>query len=1000
MPWRDLLSSAQRSQLLALPGSRREMEEVYTLTPADRDFIATHRTASNRLGVAVQLCFLRHPGRAWTPEETVPVPMLRFIAGQIGVPPSALAGYARRDQTRRSHFVELLNEYGWRNFGVPEYRELSHWLREQARGTDQGMALVTILIGEIRRRRIVVPTFPVLERLTLSARARARREAYEALTADLTPEQRRRLDGLLEARGESRQTHLGWARQAIGAPSPTNILACLERLKFLRELGIPMEWARRVHQNRLVQIAREGANTDVAHLRAFGLDRRYATLVAVVLDTTTGLIDETLEMHERILGRQFKKAERKHTAAFQANGKAINDKLRLYTAIGRALIGAKETAADPFAEIEKVIPWDNFMASVDEAAALARPGEFDALSLITESYPVLRRYAPAFLDAFEFRSTPATEDLVRAVALLRDLNSKNARRVPDDAPKGFIRARWEKHVLTPEGIDRRFYETCVLSELGKALRAGDLWVSGSRRYGDFDEYLLPKAVYEAMKTQGLGIAVETDCKSYLERRTAELRTAMGEVEGLAKAGALPDAVITDGVLKITPLDNQEPEEAEGLNRQAYGILPRIKITDLLVEVDEWTGFTRHFSHLRSAEPVPDRTSLLPAILADGTNLGLARMAAACPGVSLSTLSRIATWHIRDETYAKALAEIVNHHHRLAFAGHWGEGTTSSSDGQRYRTGGLGDARGQVNARYGSDPGVTFYTHVSDQYAPFHTKLISTTVRDATHVLDGLLYHESELRIEEHYTDTAGFTDHVFGLCHLLGFRFAPRIRHVGDTRLFSVDKPSVYPTLQKLIGGKVNTKLISTHWDEILRLAASIRQGTVTASLILRKLGAYPRQNALAVALRELGRLERTLFLLQYIRDVELRRRIHVGLNKGEARNALAKAVFFNRLGELRDRTHENQRHRASGLNLVVAAIVLWNTVYLELAVGAIRERGHTVPEALLGHLSPLKWEHINLTGDYHWRRDGGLRNRKLRPLRSLRLDGGMDWRQGLACNY
>jgi hypothetical protein len=106
-------------------------------------------------------------------------------------------------------------------------------------------------------------------------------------------------------------------------------------------------------------------------------------------------------------------------------------------------------------------------------------------------------------------------------------------------------------------------------------------------------------------------------------------------------------------------------------------------------------------------------------------------------------------------------------------------------------------------------------------------------------------------------------------------------------------------------------------------------------------------------------------------------------LNKGESRNALAKAVFFNRLGELRDRTHENQRHRASGLNLVVAAIVLWNTVYLERAVAALRERGQTIPDELLAHLSPLKWEHINLTGDYHWRPDGGLGNRKLRPLRA-----------------
>lgn len=193
-----------------------------------------------------------------------------------------------------------------------------------------------------------------------------------------------------------------------------------------------------------------------------------------------------------------------------------------------------------------------------------------------------------------------------------------------------------------------------------------------------------------------------------------------------------------------------------------------------------------------------------------------------------------------------------------------------------------------------------------------------------------------------------------------------------------MENPGKYPTLAPLVGGAVNSKLIIAHWDEILRLATSIDHGTVTASLMLRKLGAYPRQNGLAVALREVGRLERTLFLLQYLSSLELRRRIHVGLNKGEARNALARAVFFHRLGELRDRTHENPRHRACGLNLVVAAIVLWNTVYLERAVAALRESGQAVSEKALAHLSPLKWDHINLTGDYHWPKDasGGLAHR------------------------
>ena len=260
-------------------------------------------------------------------------------------------------------------------------------------------------------------------------------------------------------------------------------------------------------------------------------------------------------------------------------------------------------------------------------------------------------------------------------------------------------------------------------------------------------------------------------------------------------------------------------------------------------------------------------------------------------------------------------------------------------------------------------------------------MINAAVRDATHVLDGLLYHESDLRIEEHYTDTAGFTDHVFALCHLLGFRFAPRIRDLADKRLYIPGKASQWPTLSPLIGGSINTKLVEQQLEEVLRLAASIQQGTVTASLILRKLGSYPRQNSLALALREIGRMERTLFMLEWLRDPVLRRRVTAGLNKGEAHNALARAVCFNRLGEIRDRSFENQRHRASGLNLLVAAITLWNTVYLERAA-EIMAKSDAFDPALLQHVSPLGWEHVNLTGDYTWHTNKRVAKGGFRPLR------------------
>ncbi|KMP41772.1 transposase, partial [Bacillus cereus] len=178
-----------------------------------------------------------------------------------------------------------------------------------------------------------------------------------------------------------------------------------------------------------------------------------------------------------------------------------------------------------------------------------------------------------------------------------------------------------------------------------------------------------------------------------------------------------------------------------------------------------------------------------------------------------------------------------------------------------------------------------------------------------------MHHETDLNIEEHYTDTAGYTDQIFGLTHLLGFKFAPRIRDLADSKLFTIDKASEYPKLEAILRGQINTKVIKENYEDVLRLAHSIREGTVSASLIMGKLGSYSRQNSLAIALREMGRIEKTIFILNYISDESLRRKIQRGLNKGEAMNGLARAIFFGKQGELRERTIQHQLQRASALN-------------------------------------------------------------------------------------
>jgi TnpA family transposase len=520
--------------------------------------------------------------------------------------------------------------------------------------------------------------------------------------------------------------------------------------------------------------------------------------------------------------------------------------------------------------------------------------------------------------------------------------------------------------------------------LCERLQAGDVWVVGSRRYRSFEERLISAEALGQMRGSGtLPIAVEPGFEQFIARRQELLDERLRAVNTQAAAGALPEVSIINGVLKVTSTEKITLPEAEVLAERLYAMLPRVRITDLLTEIAGWTGLLDCFTHLRTGDIAADSRVLMAGLLADGLNLGLTRMAEACSIATLGQLAWTADWHIREETYALALRRLVNQQLREPFAAHFGSGTSSSSDGQFFQASGFGRDAARLNAHYGQRPGFKAYSHLSDRYAPFFTKLIAATASEALHVLDALLYHQSEVTIRRHHTDGGGDSDHVFALCSLIGVQFAPRIPDLKHRRLYSFGKTSAYPALAPMIAGRINVGLIRAHWPDILRVITSIRTGTVKASLILRQLAAYPRQNGIAAALRELGRLERTLFMLDWISEPQLRRDTGQELNKGEARNSLARAVFIHRLGEIRDRTYENQQHRASGLNLLVTAIILWNTRYLERAVATLRQTEH-VPDSLLAHLSPLGWEHVNLTGDYVWAASDAMSENAdgLRPLR------------------
>lgn len=269
-------------------------------------------------------------------------------------------------------------------------------------------------------------------------------------------------------------------------------------------------------------------------LKEYEQARRHGTLVALMIETSATLTDELIDLNDRLIGSFFTKSKNKYERVFAEQGKAINDKLRLYAKVGAALVDAREHGRDPFAAIEAVVPWDNFSASVREAAQLARDENFDALSLIGEHYPQLRRYSPALLETLEFRPTPIARDLIDGVEVLRQMNRDGLRKVPPNAPTGFIRKRWENYVFGPEGIDRRFYELCVMAELKNALRSGDVSVAGSRQFRDFEDYLMPRPEFDRKLAEGsLHIVVSASATAYIEGRMSLLREALDQTNALA-----------------------------------------------------------------------------------------------------------------------------------------------------------------------------------------------------------------------------------------------------------------------------------------------------------------------------------------------------------------------------------------------------------------------------------------------------------------------------------
>jgi TnpA family transposase len=521
--------------------------------------------------------------------------------------------------------------------------------------------------------------------------------------------------------------------------------------------------------------------------------------------------------------------------------------------------------------------------------------------------------------------------------------------------------------------DPRAWELALAFAVRDALRSGDLYLADSRHHVSFWNLVQSTEQWTAQRAQAyVSLDLPTEADHAIERLRAQLDAAAEAlVGGLA---ANPFASLKDGALVLSRRDALEvPANVREVRRVLETHMPRIRIEDLLVEVDGWCGFTRQLSPTgsyttRLENPYP---TLLAALVAHGTNLGIATMAQSTKGITVDMLQHASRWFLRPETLKAANRVLVDYHHRLDLAGVWGDGTTSSSDGQRFGVLESSLLAGFYPRYFGFyDRAITVYTHTSDQFSVFAARAISCSPREAIYVLDGLLDNDTVLRPREHYTDTHGFTEQLFGLCYLLGFSFMPRLKDLKDQQLYKLARETSYGKLDPLLRGAVDVALLREQWDALVRVAASLKNHSAPAHVVLDRLAASSPSDRLAKALTMLGRVVKTTYLLRYLHDAGVRDRVHLQLNRGESRHELARRLFFANQGAFRSGDYEEIMNKVSALSVLSNAVLVWNTVrFAEIIKDLERATGQPLARADLARISPLAHAHVIPSGTYHFDR-------------------------------
>jgi TnpA family transposase len=520
--------------------------------------------------------------------------------------------------------------------------------------------------------------------------------------------------------------------------------------------------------------------------------------------------------------------------------------------------------------------------------------------------------------------------------------------------------------LEPGVLDRRALEVCVFVHLADALQSGDFYVVGAEEFADYRAQLLPwSECVPRLAAYCTALGIPERGVDFAAALKAELTTLAAEVDaGFPATSEL--SVDEDGTPHLKQLATSvQPKGLVEFEQEIRARMPERHLLDILKHVEHWAGYTRHFGPPSGADPKLANAiqRYLFTVFGYGCNLGPNQTARHAPEIATAqALRRINAQHINADKLEAAMVDVINQYVRFPLPRHWGSGRTAIADGTHVKLR-ENNLMGSRHIRYGGYGGIAYH-HIADTYIALFTSFISCGVWEAVHILDALMKNRSTIQPDTLHADTQGQSEPVFGLCRLLGIKLMPRMRGISDAAFYRPNKSIRYQHIDALFGDEIDWDLIATHARDMIQVVLSIQAGRVMPSMLLRKLGTYNRKSLLYRAFRELGRVERTLFLLRFISSTEVRRVIRAETTKIETYNEFLDWVCFGG-PVVKSGDPVEQEKQLKYASLVANAVMLSNVADLTDVLSAMAKDGQPVTAALVASISPYIREHIRRFGRF-----------------------------------